>query len=397
MTTTQTIPLNRLFHSEANVRRTGKVDGIEGLAASIAAHGLRQNLNVLSRADGKGFEVVAGGRRLRALKHLAKTGQIAKDAPIACLILAEADDPAEISLIENAMREAMHPDDQCAAFGDLIEKGETVEAVAARFGVTAAVVRQRLKLASVSPKLRALYRKGEIALDHMMALAISNDHAAQEAAWADLPDWNRNPAALKRALTGGTVSADDQLARFVTAEAYLAAGGAVIRDLFDAEDEGYLADAALVQRLAAAKMEAATEAVRAEGWTWVEAQLTRDYTTAYGRLWPQEHDDEDDSAAAFDPADIARAGALVSIDHDGTLRIERGLIHREDRKAEAKAAAGPGALAASLVTDLSAHRTAALRVELAGKPSVALAAVVHAMALPRALHGSSWILPENLR
>ena len=81
-TTTQTVPLNRLIHSDANVRATGKVDNIEGLAASIAAHGLRQNLNVLPRADGRSFAVVAGGRRLRALKHLVKTGQLPKDAPI---------------------------------------------------------------------------------------------------------------------------------------------------------------------------------------------------------------------------------------------------------------------------------------------------------------------------
>ena len=383
----QTIPLNKLFHSEANVRHTGKADDIEGLAASIAAHGLRQNLNVLPSADGKRFAVVAGGRRLRALKHLAKTGQLPKDAPISCLVLAESDDPAEISLVENAMREAMHPDDQCAAFADLIGKGSTAEEVAARFGVTPAVVRQRLKLAGVSPKLRSLYRKGEITLDQMTALAISDDHAAQEAAWADLPDWNRNPAALKRALTGGTVAADDRLARFVTVEAYIDAGGSVIRDLFDAEDEGYLADAALVQRLAAEKMEAACAAISAEGWQWVEARMTRDYSTSYERVWPQGNDseDEDESAAAFDPADIARAGVLITLAHDGSLQVERGLVHPDDHRAEAKAArpaAEPGALAAALVTDLSAHRTAALRVELAGKPSVALAAVVHAMALP---------------
>ena len=94
------------------------MDGIEGLAASIAAHGLRQNLNVLSRADGKGFEVVAGGRRLRALKHLAKTGQIAKGcADLPASYWPKPMIPAEISLVENAMREAMHLDDQCAAFG----------------------------------------------------------------------------------------------------------------------------------------------------------------------------------------------------------------------------------------------------------------------------------------
>ena len=236
MTTEQTIPLTRLFHSDANVRRTGKTEGINELAASIAAHGLRQNLNVLPRADGKGFEVVAGGRRLKALKQLARAGQLPKDAPIRCLVLAETDDAAEISLAENAVRTAMHPDDQFEAFRALIEdKAVPLEEVAARFGVTPAVVRQRLKLAKVSPQLRALYRKGEMTLDHVMALAISDDHAAQEAAWASLPEWNRDADALKAALTHDTVPGTDRLAIFVGIDAYVEAGGTVIRDLFSAE------------------------------------------------------------------------------------------------------------------------------------------------------------------
>jgi ParB family chromosome partitioning protein len=120
---------------------------------------------------------------------LAKQGKIAKSEPIPCMVLAEGDDAGEISLAENTIRSAMHPDDQFEAFRALIEeRGLPHEDVAARFGVTPAVVRQRLKLAKVSPKLRALYRKGEMTLEHVMALAITDDHQAQEQAWANLPD-----------------------------------------------------------------------------------------------------------------------------------------------------------------------------------------------------------------
>ena len=154
MSIEQSIPHNQLTLSKANVRRTGASEGIAELAASIAAHGLWQNLNVLPSEDGKRFEVVAGGRRLRAMKMPAKAGSLAKDAP---------------------------------AFED----------TAARLGVTPAVVKQRLELANVSPKLRALFRKGEMGLEHVMALAISNDHKAQEAAWKNLPEWNREPDSLK--------------------------------------------------------------------------------------------------------------------------------------------------------------------------------------------------------
>jgi len=102
--TLQSIPLNRLVPSRANVRRTGAKDGLDELAASIAAHGLRQNLNVRAVAESDRFEVVAGGRRLAALKRLAKEGLLPKDAPIPCALLGPDDDASEISLTENVTR-----------------------------------------------------------------------------------------------------------------------------------------------------------------------------------------------------------------------------------------------------------------------------------------------------
>ena len=184
------IPLTALVPSPANVRKTGTTNGIEELAASIEAHGLLQNLQVREAASGK-FEVVAGGRRLAALKLLAKKKALAKDAPIACNVL-DGEDAAEISLAENEMRQAMHPADQFEAFKALIDAGQGIEDIAARFGVTPTVVRQRLKLAAVSPKLMALYRKGDMTLDQLMAFTVSDDHAAQEAAWFDAPQWQRS-------------------------------------------------------------------------------------------------------------------------------------------------------------------------------------------------------------
>src|SRR5271154_2431700 len=157
------IALTDLIPSPANVRKTGAANGIAELAASIEAHGLLQNLQVRTGASGK-YEGVAGGRRLAALKLLAKRKALAKDAPIGCNVLS-GEDAAEISLAENEMRQAMHPADQFAAFKALIDAGQGIEDVAARFGVTPTVVRQRMKLASVSPKLMALYRKAEMTLD----------------------------------------------------------------------------------------------------------------------------------------------------------------------------------------------------------------------------------------
>jgi ParB family transcriptional regulator, chromosome partitioning protein len=80
-----TIPLNKLTVWDGNVRKTGVTDGIDELAASIAAHGLLQSLVVRKAKRGK-YAVVAGQRRLLALQSLAKSKAIAADLDIPCTI-----------------------------------------------------------------------------------------------------------------------------------------------------------------------------------------------------------------------------------------------------------------------------------------------------------------------
>jgi ParB family chromosome partitioning protein len=157
------IPLNKLVSSPVNVRRTGVNDGIGDLAANIAALGLLQNLQVRAAA-GNRFEVVAGSRRLAALKLLVKQKTLTAKTPIACHVLGD-EDAGEVSLAENMMRVPMHPADQFEAFRALADSGKGPEEIAARFGTTATIVRQRMKLASVSPALLAVYRAQEMSLD----------------------------------------------------------------------------------------------------------------------------------------------------------------------------------------------------------------------------------------
>lgn len=408
MTTIQAIPLNKLIPSKANVRRTDSGEGIEELANSIATHGLRQNLNVKLGEGGK-FEVVAGGRRFRALKLLAKQGAMAKNAEVPCNVLAEEDDAGEISLVENTMRVAMHPDDQFEAFRQMVDAGKGVEDVAARFGVTPAAVERRLKLARVSPKLRAMFRAGELTLEHMMAFAMSDDHTHQEETWAGLAEWNRNPRDIRTVLTREAVALSHTLARFVTEETYIASGGAIQRDLFSEQGEGYMPDRGLVLQLAAHKLEAAVQMVEAEGWKWVKAEMERDYSTNYGRVRPDYEETEDgERIPLYSDEDKARAGAIVRIGHEGELDVSRGLIHPDDIKAERKqpeegeeATKEVSAIPASVIRELSAHRTAAIRLAMTENPQVALAAAVHVLALPlvdgREYHSSLEIFRKSAR
>ncbi len=136
-------------------------------------------------ATGFYFVTIGEGWRLAQLLRV-KRKEIKKTEPIRCVI-DTANDPHEISLDENVTRENMHPADQFEAFKKLAEeRGFGAEEIAARFGVTPHVVRQRLRLGAVSPKLMQIYRDGDLGLDQLMAFAITEDHARQEAAFERL-------------------------------------------------------------------------------------------------------------------------------------------------------------------------------------------------------------------
>jgi ParB family chromosome partitioning protein len=196
------VPLNKLVRSERNVRKTGG-ESIDELAASILAHGLLHNLSVIQQRSGKGassgkYEVIAGGRRYAALQRLAKEKKLPKTFAVPCMIV-EASAAVETSLAENTIRVAMHPADQFIAFRDLVNSRLGGEEVAARFGVSPLFVRQRLKLANVSARFIAAYRAREMQLEQLEALAISDDHVAQEQVW----DTTQHGGSAALAIFGG--------------------------------------------------------------------------------------------------------------------------------------------------------------------------------------------------
>ena len=180
------IPFNKLALSQANVRRVKAGISVEELAESIARRGLIQSLHVRPALDGEGketgmFEVPAGGRRYRALELLVKQKRLAKTAPVPCVI-SEADADIlidEVSLAENIERAPLHPLDQFRAFQALRNKAMSEEAIAAAFFVDAKVVKQRLRLASVSPVLLDVYAEDGMTLEQLMAFTVSEDHARQ--------------------------------------------------------------------------------------------------------------------------------------------------------------------------------------------------------------------------
>ena len=228
-------------------------------------------------------------RRLAQLLR-AKRKEIKPDEPIRCLLDTEHN-ATEISLAENAVRADMHPADQYEAFAKLHdEDGMSAEDIAARFGITAAVVRQRLKLAAVSPKLRDIYRKGGMNLDQLSAFAIMEDHERQERVWNELPSFQRSREGILRALSEGQVRSDDRRALFVCTKAYQDAGGTIIRDLFDKDGGGFFTDAELLNRLARGKLQTVADKIAKEGWRWIvaEPELDREAWADMRRVFPKQ-------------------------------------------------------------------------------------------------------------
>ncbi len=454
------IPLNKLKKSPKNARKTPHTEAeIEALAASISVKGLLQNLVVEPERDTDGSETghylvtIGEGRRLAQCLR-AKRKQIKKSEPIRCVLDTEHD-AHEISLAENVIRTNMHPTDQFEAFKQLAdERGMGAEDIAARFGVTPQVVRQRLRLGAVSPKLMQVYRDGDLSLEQLMAFGLTEDHARQEQVFDGL-SYNKDASTIRRMLTETHVSARDRRATFVGPEAYEQAGGVIIRDLFSEDYGGYFEDTALLDRLVIEKLETITNEVRNEGWKWAQAHI--DFPHAHGmrRTYPhpvplppedqqrldavqaefdalsvqyesaEELPDDVDAKfgeleaeierlserqQAYDPEEVARSGVFAVLNHDGTVRIERGFIRAEDDKpsepgntdgdasvnedgegsggdtsgsaSEAEDGEGNGekSLSDLLVRDLTAHRTLGLRVALGENPDVALVAITHALA-----------------
>ncbi|HBP5915838.1 TPA: ParB/RepB/Spo0J family partition protein [Pseudomonas aeruginosa] len=450
------VPLSQLLprRSKRNARTTSRMS-IPELAASIARVGPLQNLVVILAADGEHYEVVAGDRRLTALKLLAKKKRIPADYEVACLLVPDAS-ARTVSLAENLLREQMHPADQFEAFAALVKEGRPIEDIAADFGVTPLVVQRRLKLANVSPRLLADYRAGAVTLEQLMALTITDDHAAQESAFYGAPEWQRGASALRERLTEREIDATHPLVRFAGLDAYTAAGGGIRRDLFAEGDAGtYLTDAALLETLVRGKLDALAGDVRAEGWAWVEAVPHMSYAERqafqnaprqrrepnarearriaslqtrldkiYAELEEAYDAEDEDKTEALEPRreqvagelqaveealqgyapDVrAVAGAIVTLDRSGEAMIHRGLLREAEAKAlrtlerlrqgfgsaeseagnddEGEDAEQPKAASLSdrLAQRLSAHRTAALQIEVARHPQVALAALVHGM------------------
>lgn len=435
------VPLVDLRVSNRNARRGDSK--LEDLAASILAQGLLQSPVVIDTGDG--YEIVAGARRFGALQLLRKRGELPAELSVIKCRVIDAARADGASLAENVVRQAMHPADEFEAFKRLADNGDTPEEIGQAFGVTPLVVQRRMKLASVSPKLFELFRADKMSLDQIMALASSDDHAAQEAAWGTKrPNYERQPHNLRQLLLKTEISVQrDPAAKLVGVKALEQAGVVVRRDLFSDSGEGFATDRQLIDQLALDKLELTAEQVRTgEGWSWVEARIEFDWQVrnTFKVIEPEpdaarltkadakkleelrsksaelarqindlESDPGNDEAKAeeeyerldtdldnvqteineleakceaFTAEQLAGAGAIVTIGHNGKPEIIRGLVRPGDKApgvsgGASKKAKKKGEFSEKVVERITAHRTAILQGVLLKNHVVALVVIVH--------------------
>lgn len=474
LNTGRDIPFDKLVLSQQNVRKTKAGVSIEELAEDIAHRGLLTSLNVRAEVDGDGnetgiYRIPAGGRRYRALELLVNQKKLSKTTAIPCIVSKGHTLEVEDSLAENVKRLDLHPLDEFRAIMTLREQGLDEEDIAARFHMSVATVKQRLRLASVSPRLLETYANDEMKLGQVMAFSITNDHVRQEQVWDTISrSHNQDAYYIRRMLTETAVRASDRRAVYVGIEVYGAAGGVVMRDLFEQDNGGWLQDPALLEQLVLEKLTADAETLKdQEGWKWVDAAFDFSYghTAGLRRFYGEraeyteeelarhdalkaeydkldaeyaESDEQSDETEArldelgkeldalndrpyvFDPQEVARGGAFVSLAANGELKIERGFVRPEDEpvaepeSGDAGESQGDGdddvvasssnggvsingkpvgveepeeddgkvrPLSDRVIEDLTAARTVALRNALANDPVMAFIAALHVAVL----------------
>lgn len=164
----QVVPVGAVIPNPLQPRRDFDEAELSELRSSIEANGLLQPL--LVRPNGNAFELVAGERRLRAIKSLGW-----HDVPVH---IRQLDDQAvlTLALIENLQRSDLNP----------IEEAEGYQALSTRFSLTQqqiadAVGRDRstvanmLRLLALPETVLASVRSGELSLGHARALLGLND------------------------------------------------------------------------------------------------------------------------------------------------------------------------------------------------------------------------------
>lgn len=168
------IPLSSICTSPFQPRRTFHETSIADLAESIRIHGLLTPI-LVRRIAADQYELIAGERRLRALKMLnCQTAE-------SIVISAYDCDSALMALVENLQRENLHYLDEAEACRSILDANSlTQEQLAQSLSVSPSALANRLRLLKLSPEVRSSLRENSLSERHARALLKVSDPAVQQ-------------------------------------------------------------------------------------------------------------------------------------------------------------------------------------------------------------------------
>ncbi len=366
----QHIELGKLKDAAINMRHAKAAPDVADILPSVKARGVLVPLLVRPNGDGESFEVVAGRRRYFAAKRAEEDG--GEIEPLPCAIMEPGDDAAalEASMLENLAR--LDPDEmtQYETFVRLTKEGKSVEDIAATFGITELMVRRRLALGELLPKIREAYRNEDIDAETIRHLTMATKR--QQRDWfklfSDPDEYAPHGYQLKQWLFGG-----QQIATAVALFPLDAYKGQTVSDLFG--DDSYFADADQFWTLQNGAIAAKRDALLATGWTDVEILET-------GRRfcsWEHEKTPKKDGGRVY-----------ITVSHSGEVEAYEGWLTNKEAKAKRRAKTAKGDADATETGDkavrpeltnpaqnyIELHRHAAVRHVLLGHPNVALRLMV---------------------
>lgn len=353
------IDIANLSVSTANMRAKGKSD-IGNILSSVRARGILVPLIVRANGTTDTFEIVAGKRRYHAALTVAEEAGCID--PLPCAVIEAGDDAAalEASLIENVAR--LDPDEvtRWESFTRLAKEGRTPEEIALTFGLTELQVKRTLALGNLLPRIRTLYRKGELDVTTVRHLTLASK--AQQREWLTLLDdessYCPTGSQLKAWLFGGA-SIPVSAALFDLADY----PGEIDSDLFG--DERTFANAEQFWTAQRAAVAARAEAYREAGWSDVIVLEPGQHFNG----WEHQRTPKRQGGKVF--IAISQRGDVAF--HEGYLTLKEA---RRLEQGESLDKPVRPEVSAPLQNYLDLHRHAAVRAQVAGQPGIALRLMV---------------------
>ena len=372
--TIEMIPLNRLRPSKGNPRKSFDEESIKGLAQSILADGLLQNLVAAKPESGKRkYDIISGERRYRAFTLLIEQGHFPKNVAVPCEIKdgLSAQDTLRIATMENVQRQNLTPLDEAQAIATLVHEGDSLADIISKTGLSDSTIKRRMVLLDLSDKVKAALTENAITLSQAEAFTVGTHDEQDDILEQVKSGWYNTAAEIKDRL----ICELPTLAMAIFPKKQYS--GEYTTDLFGSAETTYFNDPEQfyeLQKSAAEKMVADLD--KENDW----AALVE------GRF----------SSVEYTKAKKGQSGGVVvCLTSEGKVDVHKGLIRAAIDESVSTALRAPKATYAKTVRAyIAMQKSAAVQAELIRNPRRAREIGVAAMLYRSATHGCLSYLDE---